>query len=160
MTPRAARCNSGMYARFDTGTTRCPTPFRVHKKHQADNETLPSGGAETPVAISLGLSFWPEVVQAMQATQTTVQFAITESPLPFLTEAASDCLGPSHPRFITADIENGRFGGRPCGAQTGGVRRDGVASHRILTSTVLHRCGKVERQAATHTNRIAHDLVQ
>ena len=160
MTPRAARCNSGRYARFDTGATRCPTPFRVHKKHQADNETLPSGGAETPVAISLGLSFWPEVVQAMQATQTTVQFAIIESALPFSDSSSKRLSGLLPSSLHSADIENGRFDCKPCGAQTGGVRRDGVASHRILTKTVLHRCGNVDRQAATHTNRTAHDLVQ
>ena len=95
MTPRAARCNSGRYARFDIGATRCRTPFRGHKKHQAGNETLPSGGAEAPVAISLGLSFWPEVVQVTQVIQTTVHLAMTESPLPVLTM----CLECQHPKL-------------------------------------------------------------
>ena len=63
MTPRAARCNSGRYARFNTTETRCLNLFRVYKKDETNNETLPSGGAEAFVAISLGLSLWPEMVQ-------------------------------------------------------------------------------------------------
>ena len=154
MTPRVARCNSGRYARFDTGATRCPTPFRVHKKHQADNETLPSGGAETPVAISLGLSFWPEVVQAMQATQTTVQFAIIESPLPFLTLAASDCLGSSHPRCIqrtskmaasVADL-----------AELRQEELDAMAWHPI-ESLQKHCCINVEMLKPASSNRYKQD---
>ena len=41
----------------------------------------------------------------MQVIQTTVHLAIIESPSPFLNQAENECLGPSHSRFIQADIE-------------------------------------------------------